>query len=140
MSARDAYHEIVRIAMQKEGWKITHDPYSLQAGSFNLAIDLGAEKIIAAEKGLQKIAVEVKSFLGTSKISEFYGALGQFIAYRSALHVQEKERVLYLALPGDTYEKFFLTPFIQKLIKENQLYILIYNIDREAIEQWQPQP
>lgn len=55
---------------------ITHDTYPLQAGTFDIAIDLGAEKVIAAEREGLKIAVEIKSFLGPSKISEFYGALG----------------------------------------------------------------
>ena len=50
MPAKDKFHQIVVIAMQKEGWTITHDPYPLQAGSFDLAIDLGAEKIVAATK------------------------------------------------------------------------------------------
>jgi XisH protein len=32
-------------------------------------IDLGAEKLISAQKGTQKIAVEVKSFVGVSALS-----------------------------------------------------------------------
>lgn len=91
MPAKDAFHTIVKTALQKDRWQITHDPYPLQAGSFNLAIDLGAQKVIAAERGEHKIAVEIKSFLGPSKISEFYGALGQFLAYRAALQVQESD-------------------------------------------------
>lgn len=71
MSARDKFHQIVVNAIEKDDWTITHDPYSLQAGSFDLAIDLGAEKIIAATKQGKKIAIEIKSFLGASKISEF---------------------------------------------------------------------
>ncbi|GAB1539635.1 hypothetical protein NUACC21_23020 [Scytonema sp. NUACC21] len=63
-----------------------------------------------------KIAVKIKSFLGPSKISEFYKALGQFIAYRAALRVQESERVLYLAVSSDIYERFFTNPFIQDLV------------------------
>lgn len=58
MSARDLFHPIVGIALEKEGWQITHDPYGLLADSFDLAIDLGAEKVIAAELGETKIAVE----------------------------------------------------------------------------------
>ncbi|MDX2229687.1 MAG: element excision factor XisH family protein [Leptolyngbyaceae cyanobacterium bins.349] len=76
MSARDAFHDVVRTALQRDGWTITHDPYPLQAGSFDLAIDLGAEKVIAAQQGDKKIAVEIKSFLGPSKITEFYAAMG----------------------------------------------------------------
>ncbi|OKH35418.1 fatty-acid oxidation protein subunit alpha [[Phormidium ambiguum] IAM M-71] len=138
MSAKDAFHTVVKTALQKDGWLITHDPYPLQAGSFALAIDLGAEKVIAAEKGERRIAVEIKSFLSPSKISEFYGALGQFIAYRAALLIQEKERILYLAVPNNIYEQFFLAPFIQEVVQQNKLYILSYDTEQEVIERWQP--
>ncbi|OCQ92839.1 fatty-acid oxidation protein subunit alpha [Nostoc sp. MBR 210] len=138
MSARDVFHEVVKTALEKDGWLITHDPYPLQAGTFDLAIDLGAEKVIAAEREGWKIAVEIKSFLGPSKISEFYGALGQFIAYRSALNSQDPQRVLYLAVSSDIYERFFATSFIQGLVVQNQLLLLIYDIDREVIERWLP--
>ena len=57
MPAKDAFHEVVKIALQKDGWQITHDPYTLQAGTLELYIDLGAEKVVAAEKDGQKIAV-----------------------------------------------------------------------------------
>lgn len=138
MSARDAFHKIVKTALQKDGWLITHDPYPLQAGTFDLAIDLGAEKVIAAEKEGVTIAVEIKSFLGASKISEFYGAMGQFIAYRTALKSQDSQRVLYLAVSSDIYERFFVTSFIQELVEQNQMFLLIYDIDKEVIQQWLP--
>ena len=138
VSAKDAFHDVVKTALQKDGWLITHDPYPLQAGSFDLAIDLGAEKVIAAEQGEKKIAVEIKSFLGPSKITEFYGAMGQFIAYRSALLVQEKERVLYLAVPDDVYSRFFMTSFIAELVEQNQIYLLVYDTDQEVIKRWKP--
>jgi hypothetical protein len=131
VSAKDTFHAIVKTALQKDGWLITHDPYPLQAGSFNLAIDLGAQKVIAAQRGERKIAVEIKRFLGPSKISEFYGALGQFIAYRAALQVQEKERTLYLAVFSNIYEQFFTTSFIQELVQQNQLYLLSDGIEQE---------
>jgi XisH protein len=140
MSARDLFHHIVKTALQKDSWTITHDPYPLPAGSFDLAINLGAEKVIAADRGEQKIAVEIKSFLGPSKISEFYGAMGQFIAYRTALNTQDPNRILYLAVPDDIYDRFFLTPFVQDLVTQNQLYLLTYTIDTESLEKWIPSP
>ncbi len=58
-----------------------------------MSIDLAAEKLIAAERENEKIAVEVKSFLEkSSAISEFHTALGQFINYRGALRRREPER------------------------------------------------
>jgi hypothetical protein len=140
MSARDLFHHIVRIALEKEGWQITHDPYGLQADSFELAIDLGAEKVIAAELGETKIAVEIKSFLGSSKITEFYGALGQFITYRLALQKLEPERILYLAVPESLYDKFFATSLVQELLQQNTIYLITYDIEQEEIIKWIPLP
>ncbi|CBN53781.1 MULTISPECIES: XisH family protein [Kamptonema] len=137
MPAKDAFHEVVKTALQKDGWQITHDPYTLQAGTLELYIDLGAEKVVAAQKDGQKIAVEIKSFIGPSKISEFYTALGQFISYRAALQQQEADRILYLAIPSNVYHSFFTMGFIHSLVKQNKIYLIIYNIEREAIAQWQ---
>ncbi|MBJ7901504.1 MAG: fatty-acid oxidation protein subunit alpha [Cyanobacteria bacterium RI_101] len=140
MSARDLFHNTVKTSLQKAGWKITHDPYGLQTDSFDLAIDLGAEKVIAAEQGEIKIAVEIKSFLAPSKISEFYGALGQFITYRLALQKIESNRTLYLAVPEELYDKFFATSLIQEIIQSNNIYLITYNIEQEIISQWIPLP
>lgn len=137
MSAKDAFHTVVKTALEKDGWLITHDPYTLQAGTLELYIDLGAEKVIAAEKQGQKIAVEIKSFLSPSKITELYAALGQFIIYRIALQKKEANRTLYLAVPSTVYNEFFLLPFIQSVIQINQLCLVIYNIEQEVIYQWQ---
>ncbi len=60
--ARDKFHNEVRIALEKEGWIITHDPYKIMIGRRKGYIDLGAE-IIGAEKDNLRIAVEIKSFI-----------------------------------------------------------------------------
>lgn len=99
MSAKDKFHDVVKAALQKDGWQITHDPLVLRVqGIADLYVDLGAENSIAADRQGEKIAVEIKSFIGTSTISEFHSAIGQFINYRYALELQEPERVLYLAV------------------------------------------
>ncbi|BAY79765.1 fdxN element excision controlling factor protein (plasmid) [Nostoc linckia NIES-25] len=73
MSAKDVFHEVVKIALQKDGWQITHDPLLFNVGGVKMSIDLAAEKLIAAERENEKIAVEVKSFLEkSSAISEFH--------------------------------------------------------------------
>ena len=58
--AKDLFHENVREALLKEGWKITDDPLRVPIDGSYLAIDLAAEILFAAEKGTEKIAVEVK--------------------------------------------------------------------------------
>ena len=116
MSARDLFHNAMRNALVKEGWTITHDPYPLSVDDINMAVDLGAEKLIAAIKDQKKIAVEIKSFVGASNISEFHTALGQFLNYQTALDSQEPDRILYLAIPSDTYKDFFMRPFVQTVM------------------------
>jgi endonuclease IV len=62
MSARDKFHERVKNALQKEGWLLTHDPYHIDLGFADFYIDLGAERLIAATKNGEQIAVEIKTF------------------------------------------------------------------------------
>lgn len=72
----------------------THDPLFVRFLDADMFVDLGAERLIAAEKRDEKIAVEIKSFLGSSPLAEFHEALGQFMDYRIALENQEPERTL----------------------------------------------
>ena len=136
MSRKDAFHDVVRHALEKDDWTITHDPLILRYELGNLYIDLGAEKVFAAERAGQKIAVEVKSFLKNSAVSEFYTALGQFISYRILLAEQYPEYVLYLAVPIDTYTSFFATQLAQGIIQSQQLKLIVYKPQQEVIEQW----
>jgi hypothetical protein len=137
MSAKDVFHEVVKKALQKDGWQITHDPLSISVGGVNLSIDLAAEKLITAEKEGEKIAVEIKSFLErSSAISEFHTALGQFINYRGALRRRQPNRVLYLAVPLTTYKTFFNLDFPRDMIEENQVKMIIYDVEHEVIAEW----
>ena len=137
MSAKDVFHGVVKIALQKDGWQVTNDPLTISVGGVNISIDLAAEKLIAAEREGQKIAVEVKSFLErSSAISEFHTALGQFINYRGALRRLQPERVLYLAVPLTTYKTFFQLDFPKDMILENQLKMLVYDVEQEVIFKW----
>ncbi|MEG4048250.1 XisH family protein [Microcoleus sp. Pol17_C1] len=135
--AKDIFHNTVKIALQKDGWKITHEPYQLRYGVADVYIDLAAEEAIAAEKEGRKIAVEVKSFAGGSTISEFHTALGQFLNYRIAIEVSsEPERMLYLAVPTDTYQMFLRFEPAKTVIERYEIRLIIYNPTREAIDQW----
>ena len=69
MPAKDIFHDAVRIGLEKDGWVITDDPLRIEVGDVEMYIDLGAEQVLAAEREGEKIAVEIKSFIGTSNIS-----------------------------------------------------------------------
>jgi XisH protein len=136
MPARDIFHYAVKHGLEKDGWLITNDPLYLDYGGVEIFIDLGAEKLIAAERNGEQIAVEIKSFVGSSTISEFHTALGQFINYRTALSQKEPNRQLYLAVPRITYDTFFKLELVQLVAKAQNLKLLIYNPEIEVIEQW----
>jgi XisH protein len=120
------------------GKSLTTRSYSAYIqGIADMYVDLGAQKLIAADRSGQKIAVEVKSFIGTSTISEFHIAIGQFINYRYALELQEPERVLYLAVPLNTYNIFFIKTFVASVVQRSQINLVIYDIETEEITKWQ---
>lgn len=99
-------------------------------------IDLGAERLIAAERAGEKIAVEIKSFASNSAVSDFHTALGQFLNYQIALEEKEPERQLYLAVPVDAYETFFQTRLAQIAVRRHQLKLIIYEPIMEMIVGW----
>ncbi len=136
MSAKDIFHESVKNALEKDKWVITDDPLKFKFGEVNFRIDLGAEKVIAAEKAGEKIAVEIKSFLNPSAITDFYNALGQFLSYRLALKNNQPERILYLAVSLDVYKTFFKLEFSQTAIQEYKLLLIVYDPVKEIIVRW----
>ena len=105
--AKDIFHETVRKALEKDGWTITHDPYYLNDKIKNIKyeIDLGAEKLLAAERDSEKIAVEIKSFTKISFRHEFHSVLGQYLIYYKGLYQIE------VAHPGN--EKSFVKVIIE---------------------------
>jgi hypothetical protein len=134
--AKDLFHDAVKQALLKEQWVITADPLKIKIEGVKLEIDLAAERIFAAERAGQKIAVEIKSFINPSTITDFHAALGQFLNYRLALQMRDPERTLYLAVPVDTFESFFQEPFIQEAVNLYQVKLLIYNPLQEVIVTW----
>lgn len=137
--ARDTFHNAVRTALEKEQWTITDDPLVFRTSAGNLAIDLGAEQnLLAAEQGNVKIAVEIKSFMSGSPLSEWHTALGQFMNYRDALSDREPDRKLYLAVPLNVYNTFFQSQFMQQSVSRHGIALLVYNPVSEELVQWLP--
>jgi len=136
MSAKDLFHDAVRRGLEKDQWRISSDPLELGWEEVKVKIDLAAERLIAAERGETKIAVEIKSFISPSPISDFHTALGQFLNYRIMLEAKEPDRQLYLAVPMETYDTFFQSRFAQTAIERHQLDLIVYNPILEEIVQW----
>ncbi|MFN9206362.1 MAG: XisH family protein [Pseudanabaena sp.] len=135
MAAKDRFHAVVRIALEKDQWNVTDDPLRLDIGGTKFEIDLGAEQLLAAERGKEKIAVEIKTFLSDSPLTDYHAALGQFLNYRLALEIADSTRILYLAVPVGVYESFFKREFAQISLERYQIKLIIYDINQEVIVQ-----
>jgi hypothetical protein len=138
MPAKDLYHDVIRNALIKDGWTITHDPLRLQWGPRDLYIDLGAEHLLAAEKPDHKIAVEVKSFVGPSLVADLEQALGQYILYHDILAHVEPERRLYLARRHAVFRDLFAEPIGRVLLDNQRVRLVVFDPRTEGILTWIP--
>ncbi|MBK8706765.1 MAG: XisH family protein [Saprospiraceae bacterium] len=136
MPAKDKYHDQVRRALEKDSWRITHDPYFLKLEGVNYPVDLGAEKMIAAQKDSQKILVEIKSFAVESIPNEFHTALGQYLDYELGLEEQEPDRAIFLAIPEKIYNKIQKVPILLKALDKYDVKLIIFDPLSEEIIQW----
>ena len=133
MPQYDLYHDEVKNALSKDGWTITDDPYTLEYKGLRLYADLGAAKLLAAERAQQK---EIKVFNSPSQVTELQKAIGQYNMYRSILRRVSPDRKLYLAISEEVYSDFFQKPAIQDIVSDQTIYFIIFDPDREVIIQW----
>lgn len=136
--AKDIIHESVREALEKDGWTITHDPFTLETGEISIDMDLAAERLIVAERGPQKIIVEVKTFGDPSMVYSFHTAIGQYIDYRGALRDEGIDRELYLAISLNAYRRLNKASFFKRRFEENKVKIIVVNIVEKVITEWIP--
>ena len=135
MAAKDKFHQEVKQALIREQWTVT-EAFQLEFGGRRIEIDLAAERLIFADRGLEKIAIEVKSFLNSSPMTDFHNAVGQFLNYQVILKRKEPDRTLYLAIPSEAYQSFFQSEFAKVAIEDHGIPLIVYNPVQEIIDQW----
>ena len=137
MPRRDFLHGTVKAALIKAAWTITDDPFRISFGIRKVFVDLGAEKnLLAAENGADKIAVEIKSFVGISKMNDLENAIGQYIVYRTYLNEIEPDRLLYLAIDDETFTELFYDVSGRILLDVNKIRLIVVDPVQEEIMQW----
>lgn len=136
MPRKDVLHDSAKNALIKDGWIITHDPLLVEYDRETLYIDLGAEAPLGAEKNGRKIAVEIKSFLGRSGITELERALGQYVLYRNLLRRLEADRTMFLAMPVTAFNALLDVMDGRDLIAAEHLKIIVFDAVEQKVEQW----
>lgn len=137
MPALDKYHDAVVTALQKDGWTV-QSPFPLTYEERRVQIDVGAEKLVAANQGAAKIAVEIKTFGSASPVTDLADAIGQFALYEDILSELEPERVLYIAIPQYAFDTFFAERFGQYFLRKRLPRAIVYNPATGDISQWLP--
>jgi hypothetical protein len=136
MAARDRIHRAVRNALTRDGWIITHDPYRVTHETDVVEIDLGAERVLAAERAGDLIAVEIKSFLGESPLRDFQAALGQFDMYAAALVEHDPDRRLFLAITSLAYDEVFSRPLVRLVLQSRPMPLVVVDLVGEEVVRW----
>lgn len=98
--------------------------------------DIGAEKVIVAEKENERIAVEVKSFVHISILHDFLLAVGQFYVYRKILDKNDPERTLFVALPEFVFERIIKFDWAKEVVSGLDMKFILYDTNLKIITAW----
>lgn len=134
--ARDVIHEPVRESLEKAGWTVTDDQYVVSYAEFTVYADLAAERMIAAERGKEKIAVEIKSFIRRSAVQDIKDALGSYDMYRAFLAEVEPDRKLYLAISEKAYYDTFRLEAVQFLVRRFGIPLIVVDVEKKEVVEW----
>lgn len=136
MPADDAIKPAVVAALVKDGWTITHDPLAVRYDELAVGIDLGAERLLAAARGAERIAVEVKTFGSRSPVRDLRDAIGQYELYRMILEDQDPDRKLYLAVSEAVEEDVFGTRAVGRLLAKKPLPRVVVRLTPAEVARW----
>jgi len=132
--AKDLYHDAVKTALMKEGWKIIEEGFELQPDdNLTYFVDMLAEKYVLARKKKEVIIVEVKTFSSRSDTYQFHSAIGQYITYHTAIEYTKLDLQLYLAVPKAVYINLFQRPFIQYLIEKYKILLMPFDPQNKTL-------
>jgi XisH protein len=137
MPTQDLYHDVVRDALRKDGWRIMHTALQLKARAEASAGELWEGPWLIADKDERKVAVAVSSFVGRSSPEDILQTWRQLALSRSRLHAMDSDRVVYLAVRQATYSACFGGTEGNLLLEKEHMQLLVFDPRAEVIVQWQ---
>jgi hypothetical protein len=139
MAARDLYYDLVKNALRKDGWRITHNPLRLRLATHDTQTGQGEaaeEALLGAEKDERKIAVAVKSFVDRGAAADLQRVLEHLRLYRTRLHATAPDHTLYLAVRQTTYRDSFTGTVGAQLLANQPILFLVFDPRTKAIVNW----
>jgi hypothetical protein len=135
MPAKDRYHDTVKRAIEKDGWKITREQVRVTFEDRYLWIDLQAQK----ESSEQIILVEVKEVEDVaSPVEALANAVGKYLLYKLALKRAGSGIPLFMAISEAAYNGIMQSGMGSQVMAEFQLSLVVFDPVNEVIRQWIP--
>jgi len=138
MPTPDLYHDVVRDALRKDGWRITHTALQLKARAESRTRELWEGPWLIADKDERKVAVAVSSFVGRSNLADLAQMWGQLALSRPQLHTMDSDRVVYMAVRQATYRACFGGTEGDLLLEKEHMQLIVFDPRAEVIVQWVP--
>lgn len=137
MPAKDRYHDAVKRALLKAGWRIEREQITFIIEDRHVQMDLKISDPRFPERA--PAYVEIKSFLSRSAIDDLAVAIGKYMMYRVILDELElNAATLYLAVPVEAYHGV-LKERIGMLVRQRiGLVLLVVDVVQEEIREWNP--
>lgn len=137
MPRKDAYHDIVKVALVKDGWQITDDPFLIGFRGTVLFADLGAEKTVGFQRRRSKISIEVKVLSEPARFTKFECAVGQYVVYRRLMMSLQLQRDLYLAVSLNVFTNFVQKkPAVMEVVTGERIHLLVFDPRKKEVVQW----
>jgi hypothetical protein len=130
MPAKDKFHDVVLLALQKDGWAIDEEQVELVLDRRILWIDLRAVKDDIS------ILVEIKSFLSPSPVEDLAQAIGKYALYSVILKAKKSDEALYLAVPNTAYIGILNERLGKLVIKNLRIKYLVFDVEQEIVIEW----
>ena len=91
---------------------------------------------IGAERGNERIVVEISSFVADSPVRDLQEAIGQFVVYRVLLSQVEPDRLLFLGVSTRVSDSVLSEPLGQLVTAEVRLRLLVFDPHQQKVVRW----
>ena len=69
-------------------------------------------------------------------MTALYEAVGKYAVYRKALKLDESDRILYLAMPEDVYDRYSKELLFIGSLDDENINLILFDTSIEKITRW----